>query len=472
MQLEALSALFLLVQYMPDSFITANGNSIVLQLLQDQSNREVQKKCLHLLQIAVRMGPQFAEELGQFGAVGALIELFTDRDVPMNGRQLCISVLAGLCSGHAENCREFRKKGGVEAIREEVVYRPDETTDNHLYCTLCVVDCIWCAIVGTRKNEVRFLDAGGLFALLDVLEIAPLLLKRQIIGCLADLVQYKKAAKLFVQWNSQVTMKGGLKILLELWQNEQEVAGSTTKDGVIHDLDRPLNPVEAVDNGPEANVGDGRLGTADSNSSNGSSKAGERFMAAKTYADSTTGFNKTGSQGTRTDMRQTKIGNGKGPDNPDDLGTSITERQDCRAKIFSILSCIGFECNEALNIAERQQMELVKLYPECVQLEAWIKVQEHLTSRSIKAISADRKWIEDSIAERKAQTTWVYGVQMKLSEERQDEEKLSLHRFYEDIRSRAQFRKSAKDGPASRLATPGQEEGGNRTMMDDTDSFG
>jgi hypothetical protein len=464
MQLEALSALFLLVQYMPEAFINANGNSIVLQLLQETNNREVQKKCLHLLQIAVRMGPEFAEELGKFGAVGALIELFTDRDVPMNGKQLCISVLAGLCSGHAENCREFRKKGGVEAIREEVVYRPDETTDNHLYCTLCVVDCIWSAIVGTRKNEVRFLDAGGLFALLDVLEIAPLLLKRQIIGCLADLVQYKRPAKLFVQWNSQVTMKGGLKILLELWQNEQEVAGSTTRDGVIHDLDRPLNPVEAADTSPDANIGDGRLGTADSNSSTSSSKAGERIWQAKSFADT------AGTQATRTTMRQTKTSNVKGPDNPDDIGTSITDRQDCRAKIFSILSCIGFECNEALNIAERQQMELVKLYPECVQLEAWIKVQENLAARNIKPISADRKWIEDSITERKAQTTWVYGVQMKLSEERQDEEKLSLHRFYEDIRSRAQFRKSAKDGPASRLATPALEEG-NR-MMDDTDNFG
>merc|ERR1719424_2573911 len=154
----------------------------------------------------------------------------------MSGRQLCISVLAGLCKDNEKNCREFRKKGGVEAIREEVVYRPDETTDNHLYCTLSVVDCIWCAIVGNRKNEVRFLDAGGLFALLDVLEIAPLLLKRQIIGCLADLMQNRKAAKLFVQWNSQTTMKGALKILLELWANEQDAAGSTTGLGVIRDL--------------------------------------------------------------------------------------------------------------------------------------------------------------------------------------------------------------------------------------------
>jgi hypothetical protein len=468
MQLEALSALFLLVQYMPMAFREATGNAIVLQLLQETTSREVQKKCLHLLQIAVRMGPEFAGELGELGAVGALIELFTDRDVPMGGRQLCISVLAGLCSRNAENCREFRKKGGVEAIREEVMYRPDETTDNHLYCTLCVVDCIWNAIVGTRKNEVRFLDAGGLFALLDVLEIAPLLLKRQIIGCLADLVQYRRAAKLFVQWNSQVTMKGALKILLELWQNEQEAAGSTTGDGVIRDLDRPLNPIESGEASPdETNMQ--RIGTAGSDSSDGS-RAGERMRNAKNFANSQQSFSKASQQFSMRQSTQSKGPNAtaksQAPDNAtanaDDLGAAVTDRQDCRAKIFSILSCIGFECHEALNIAERQQMELVKLFPDCVQLETWIKVQESLAARGIKAISADRKWIEDSIAERKAQTEWVLGVQQKLADERRSEEQASLHRFYEDIRSRAQFRRtSAKDGQGpSRMTTPAEGDAG------------
>jgi hypothetical protein len=448
MQLEALSALFLLVQYMPDAFREANGNAIVLQLLQETNGREVQKKCLLLLQIAVRMGPEFAGELGELGAVGSLIELFTDKDVPMSGRQLCISVLAGLCRGNDANCREFRKKGGIESIREEVVYRPDETTDNHLYCTLSVVDCIWCAVVGNRKNEVRFLDAGGLFALLDVLEIAPLLLKRQIIGCLADIVQYKRAAKLFVQWNSQVTMKGALKILLELWQSEQEMAGSTTAEGVIRDIDRPLNPIDTGDAGPNEMPME-RAGTARSDSSNGSSRAGERLWHAKSFADTNASFNKGSS------MRQTKP-----KDGPDvaEAAAAITDRQDCRAKIFSILSAkdIGFECHEALNIAERQQMELVKLYPNCVELETWIKVQENLTSRGINPISADRKWIEDSIAERKEQTQWVLGVQTNLADERRSEEQASLHRFYEDIRSRAQFRRASAPTD-SRMNTPGMD---------------
>jgi len=99
------------------------------------------------------MGKAFAERLGQIGAVGTLVELFTDKDNPMTSRQMCASILATMCKECAANAREFRKKDGVEAMRDEVIYRPGETTDNHLFYSLCVVDCIWNAVIGTRKKR-------------------------------------------------------------------------------------------------------------------------------------------------------------------------------------------------------------------------------------------------------------------------------------------------------------------------------
>eukprot|EP00929_Paragymnodinium_shiwhaense_P102656 TRINITY_DN6586_c0_g1_i1.p1 TRINITY_DN6586_c0_g1~~TRINITY_DN6586_c0_g1_i1.p1 ORF type:complete len:923 (+),score=239.58 TRINITY_DN6586_c0_g1_i1:85-2853(+) len=435
-QLEALSALFLLVQCVPNAFLEAHGNAITLQLLQATRSREVQRKSLHLLQVAVRMGPSFPEELGRLGAVGALVELFADRDNPMSSRQLCASVLAGLCRDNPDNCREFRKKDGVEAIREEVAYQPDETTDNHLFYTVCVVDCVWCAVVGTRKNEVRFLDAGGLFALLDVLEVAPLLLKRQIIGCIADLMQYRKAAKLFVQWNSQVTMKGAIKILLELWQNEQDNAESLAHNGVIRDIYRPLNPGSRP---PEPKGFSMRPDSRGSESSlGGTSRASDKLRAARSFAE-------TASRSARTAAPFPSPGRGDAGRGRDAMahGAEVAEDQDCRAKIFAILAAIGFECSEALNIAERQHMELVKLYPQAVELETWINVKESLERKGLKPIGADRKWIEDSIAEGQQQTSWVCSLQQNLADEKRKEEEASLQRFYEDIRTRAQFRRTA-----------------------------
>jgi len=289
--------------------------------------------------------------------------------------------------------------------------------------------------VGTRKNELRFLDVGGLFALLDVLEVAPLLLKRQIIGCLADLMQNRKAAKLFVQWNSQTTMKGALKILLELWSSEQDTAGSISGDGVIRDLDRPLNPT------PEEIVPSDSTNATDGVESNlTSSRAAGKLRHAMTFSQNVA-MQSTGSlKGSKADGTNSTalrlMSNG--------TGSVSADSQDARAKIYSILSCVGFECHDALNIMERQQMELVKLYPDCVELETWNKVKESLIARGVKPISADLKWIEDSINERKLQTSWIQTVQQKLADERHSEEQASLHRFYEDIRSRGQFRRTAQ----------------------------
>jgi len=345
----------------------------------------------------------------------------------------------------------------VEAIRGEVIYRPDETTENHLFYTLCIVDCVWSAIVGTRKNEIRFLDTGGLFALLDVLEVAPLLLKRQIIGCLADLMKYRKAAKLFSQWSSQVTMKGALKILLELWQSEQDAAGSTAGDGVIRDLHRPLNPLLQDASNAVDEYGD-RPQSRDSDSSNGerSSRLAMELQHARAFAET------AGSNASNAASPPLMAGTKPGTQTKGQNGISGTiakmaagERQDCRAKIYAVLSCVGFECQETLGIAERQQTELVKLYPQAVELETWIQVHESLEARGLKPISADRKWIDDSIAEREGQASRVRSVQRELADERQSEEEASLARFYEDIRGRAQFRRTTGTTPAAGEAADG-----------------
>lgn len=135
------------------------------------------------------------------------------------------------------------------------------------------------------------------------------------------------------------------------------------------------------------------------------------------------------------------------------LKGEVTERQECRAKIYVLLNRVGFESQEALGIAERQQMELVKLYPDAVQLETWVEVNKKLQARGVKPISADQKWVEDSIAERTAQASSVQGVQQRLADERHSEELTGLNRFYDDIRVRAQLRR-AVSATRSNVTTP------------------
>merc|ERR1711879_281986 len=79
-------------------------------------------------------------------------------------------------------------------------------------------------------------------------------------------------------------------------------------------------------------------------------------------------------------------------------------------------------------------------------------------AQGVKPISADRKWIQDSIAEREAEASRVRGVQRDLADERRSEEQASLHRFYEDIRGRAQIRRTASANRSS-VTTPALGEG-------------
>lgn len=467
-QLDALSALFSLVQFMPDNFLEAEGCYITLQLLQATRSVEVQRKCLHLLQVAVRQGPHFADELGRKGAVGVVIELFADKDNPMRSRQLCASVLAGLCDNHEENCKEFRKKDGVEVLRAEVIYTPDESAENHNFYTISMVDCVWRAVVGTRKNEVRFLDAGGLFALLDVLEVTPMLLKRQIIGCLADLTQYRKAAKLFAQWNSQVTMKGALKILLELWQCEQNSAGSTAPDGVLRDIDRPLNPLPlATASASTETGGDGADSPdSDSTSSSGSRSTG-RMRQTRSGAQAQQAPHRTRSglyppAGSSQTEGRTGVGSGAAASPSAFMGSTaeaFAERQDCRAKIYAILANVGFECQEALTIAEDQQMELVKIYPEVVQQEAWIAVKEQLDARGVRPVAADRQWMQNCIETSKQTVARVQNAQRELAEKRVKEELQNENKFYENLRNRYHFGRNSSSKDSNR-GMPGNPASG------------
>jgi hypothetical protein len=165
-----------------------------------------------------------------------------------------------------------------------------------------------------------------------------------------------------------------------------------------------------------------------------------RIMEARTFADS-------GAMRSYERTAAKSLAPGAINEDAANIGAAeAAERQDCRAKIYAILACVQFESSEALTIPERQHMELVKLYPESVQLETWIAVKENIESRNLKPVSADLKWIQDSIAMGKEQTSQVQSDQQRLANDRYQEDQESLRRFYDDIRTRAQFRRGAGGG--------------------------
>jgi len=52
-------------------------------------------------------------------------------------------------------------------------------------------DALWSCVVGCRITERVFVEGGGVFLLLDVLEVAPRRLKNQVFGVLCDLAEVR-----------------------------------------------------------------------------------------------------------------------------------------------------------------------------------------------------------------------------------------------------------------------------------------
>ncbi|CAD7974880.1 unnamed protein product [Amoebophrya sp. A25] len=423
LQLEAMRVLFLVVPHCPSSYLESDGNGVVVRLLQTTQDRDLQKACLTLLHRAclastkadgfeqVDIPPCCMLDASHLDVVDVLLDIFGNRTNPFSLRQLSCSILGCLCRQDEAYSTRFRKAKGVETLAIEVKWNPQGELQDRLFFMLHVVDCVWCAIVGDTLNEEKFLKNAGLFALLDALESAPVMLRRHIMGCIADLVQNPNAASLFVQWNSSKSMKGGLKILLEIWGEEQSIAEAVTKEGVLQNLDFPLNPKhDPLAAPPPPPQEPGVAMEVD---------GGTAATAATAKAE---------------DLSIHKLQNPASSTKVLDLAAKVD--QDSRPKIYAILSKIGFEKNETLTMEERQALELLRLLPECLVLEQLRQVEWNL--QDFRLLAQDQKWLDEMISEQRTRTEWIQNVQRQLFEEFQTQEVADLQRYFDDIRNRIQ----------------------------------
>ncbi|CAD7925943.1 unnamed protein product [Amoebophrya sp. A120] len=434
LQLEAMRVLFSVVPHCPSSYLESDGNGVVIRLLQTTQDQDLQKACLTLLHRSclastradgfeqIDIPPCCMLDESHLDVVEILLEIFSQRSNPFSLRQLACSILGCLCRQDEAYSTKFRKAKGVETVAKEVRWRAQGgELQDRLFFMLHVVDCVWCAIVGDTSNEERFLKQGGLFSLLDALEMAPVMLRRHILGCIADLVQNSNAASLFVQWNSGKTMKGGLKILLEFWAEEQDIAEAVNAEGLLQNLDFPLNP--KLD--PLTLADAAEKGAASTGGSAG--PAGGSATAPPADASPT-----ADAEHKAEDLSIHKLQNPASSTMVLELAARVD--QDSRPKIYAILSKIGFEKNETLTMEERQALELLRLLPECLALEQLRQVEWNL--QDFKLLAQDQKWLDEMISEQRTRTEWIQNVQGQLFEEHQSQQVANLQRYYDDIRNR------------------------------------
>lgn len=64
---------------------------------------------------------------------------------------------------------------------------------------------MWCAVVGDRKNERKFIEVEGVDAILDIMETIPVVLRAQTLGLLSDLAANEKVHPQIFIWKSDVS---------------------------------------------------------------------------------------------------------------------------------------------------------------------------------------------------------------------------------------------------------------------------
>ncbi|KAF4666233.1 hypothetical protein FOL47_004208 [Perkinsus chesapeaki] len=365
--------------------------------------------------------------------VSTLDEDATVGVIAQDCRELAMQCLSILCARDQKRMRQLRHCDGVKLITRQLQREPipapsttwrfadDEENDGDVDGTLsmgiCAVDCVWSCIVGSKKSEESFIiNYNGVGHLLECFEVAPRVLKRQILGCVSDLLNNCRFARhQFLQWNSPVTLKSAVKLLLELLIREQKAVGAIDVDGTMIDVCRPWNPI-----GESDLVGEESKSDSNENEGKENMNTDEPFQSRSEGGGSPMVFY----TGDMNDMRMriycllsVAIGfnSVEETEATDPAKTSTDSLQSSKGMKYSVLK------KELLTLKEKQQLEAIRLYPELRELELWQDLRDFLkVGGAIEPAVGDVKWIEDNIEVNLTRSCWAKNIQkdMLLAEEK------------------------------------------------------
>ncbi|XP_050388470.1 cilia- and flagella-associated protein 69 [Patella vulgata] len=257
LQLHALSCLTSLCPVMIEDYMTCQGNTRLLLLLEwcvgpdefsgqgnsfhgtgGRGNKKSQmSQCLRLLRSVVSTEDELVlQDMADQGAINQLIGIlktaFTSSplenhmfiDIEMQTDILII--LSSLCEGDIHR-KELFGRSGVDIVINYL--KTDSRLLNsglgHHRLLLASVDAAWCAIVGCFLTEDYFLERSGVFLLFDLLELVPKSMYNLILGCLLDLCENPKTMNHVLTWRGKDNSTAA-HLLCHIWRNEDLDVGA------------------------------------------------------------------------------------------------------------------------------------------------------------------------------------------------------------------------------------------------------
>ena len=419
-QLHGLAILFNLVPLIPEHFHARDGHSILIQFLSAFNDYERRLSCLKVL-LNTSEYDFFKKDFADRGIMELLLDIIQNtKENSLDLRELSFNIVSNICKDTRPNQKEFRRKGGIEIIKENLRYGEIDQTGNSTTFLLAVLDCLNYAVYGNARSELHFLEIEGVYVLLDLLEECQESLKRLVLSSMCTILQNGKVFKYFVEWNSSKTTINATQLLIKLYEEEDKRFSVEYEKGVINSAERPLFPQTSYfarkdkENNNEEYIqkegsvlagsrksfdmaaGMGSRHSQRSRVSNPPSRmSGNTSHHQSVHTRSSKGFKRL-KQAIDASNQQNKRNFSESYINK--IMIDVAHTFDVRATIFCVFYRVGFDLHE-LTPTEKQRMEIIQLYPYIKNGEIWKDIKEELEDINIKPTSDDDHWLETCVEE-------------------------------------------------------------------------
>lgn len=224
-------------------------------------------------------------------------------------------------------------------------------------------------------------------------------------------------------------MRNSTQLLIKLYEDEDTKYLVRYREGVLQNIDQPLNPKDHV----TAGLAKKELVSTAANSAkdvNYMNMVQKRNLQRIKKLKSLKGFSKL-----KDALQASEADSEAGAEAY--LIRILREKSkifDLRGIIFSILYRTGFERNE-LSPPERQRLEIIQIYPQLRIGEIWQEINDELIAKGIKPTSDDEHWMLTSIEEFNELVLSCVNTQKMIARESRKQQEDDLSKFFDIIRS-------------------------------------
>ena len=381
----------------------------------------------------------FKKDITDAGIIDSLFEIIQQqKDISLEIREYCFNILSNVCKNFRPAKKEFRRKSGVELIKESLASNLKGESGNTSTYFLALNDCLQNAILPNKRSELHFIEIGGVYTLLDILEACQDMLTRVFLSTLCTLVENQKAIQMYVEWDSARTTINATQLMIRLYTKEDLRFGVQYENGVLKNSDWPLNPKE-----------DKSKSQSIQNAMNTASKENTVNSLTLSKLSSVHVVGTNGSVGSDSKKKfDEKVKDASEVQKVDESGCYTesyiykrmqeeANKYDLRATIFAVLYRTGFDLHELLP-DEKQKLDVIQIYPLLKNGEIWRKNKEYLDSTNNKPTSDDKHLMETCIEEAKEQAEAVIYNQKLFAQDVKNKANDELNTVYTSIRLKNQ----------------------------------